>query len=58
MSDWKFLNEHRHKGGIAGIMQKYISEDSDGFNGLFRFMLDGKLIRCISSDGEAWQHFY
>jgi len=56
MSDWKFLSQHRHRGGIAGIMQKYISDDSDGFNGLFRFMCKGILVRCIASDGEGWQH--
>ena len=56
MSDWKFLNSKRHRGGIPGIMERYVSEESDGFNGMFRFMLDGKLIRCIASDGEGWQH--
>lgn len=56
MSDWKFLNEHRHRGGIPGIMEKYVSDDSYGFNGLFRFMVKGRFVRCIVSDGEGWQH--
>lgn len=28
----------------------------DGFNGLFRFTIDGSLVRVIASDGSGWQH--
>lgn len=49
-TNWPFLNEHRERQG------HYSSEDSDGFNGLFRFMCQGRLIRCIASNGEGWEH--
>lgn len=56
MSDWLFLNQHRVTVPSPRIMSKYISSDADGFNGMFRFMLDSKFIRCVASDGEDWQH--
>lgn len=56
MSDWIFLNNNRVVKATAGVMSKYVSEPSDGFNGMFRFVLDGHFIRCVASDGEGWQH--
>lgn len=56
MSDWNFLNKNRVKEGVRGVWSQYVSEDSDGFNGMFRFAMDTKFIRCIASDGEGWQH--
>lgn len=64
MSDWKFLNAHRVKSsGSSEIHPCYFSDDSDGFNGMFRFVLDGQAVRCIASDGSGedgdfwkWQH--
>lgn len=56
MSDWKFMNQYRHRMSIATIPDQYISDDSWGFNGLFRFPLDASIVRCIASDGLGWQH--
>jgi hypothetical protein len=56
MSDWKFLNLHRFKKPSDRALSMYWSEDSDGFNGLFRFVLDTRWVRCIASDGMDWQH--
>lgn len=50
MSDWKFLNEHRVREGPYG------SDDAEGFNGLFRFLIAPNHIRCIASDGMGWRH--
>ncbi len=63
MSDWKFLEAHRVTRPTVAIAPRYVSPESDGFNGMFRFLLDGKFIRCIASDGSGnegpewkWQH--
>lgn len=57
MSDWPFLNQHRFTGQASWpVLDIYASNPSLGFNGLFRIPVDGKLIRCIASDGEGWQH--
>ena len=59
MSDWKFLNANR-VGTLARISGDvpsiYHSTPEVGFNGMFRFLLDGKRIRCIASDGGGWKH--
>ena len=34
----------------------YCTTAADGFNGLFRFTINGNLVRVIASDGEGWQH--
>jgi hypothetical protein len=34
----------------------YCSEDSYGFNGMFRFVLKARQMRCFSSDQKGWQH--
>lgn len=34
----------------------YCTDSADGFNGMFRFTIDGKLIRTVVSDGEGWKH--
>jgi hypothetical protein len=56
MSDWKFLNEHRCRIATPTVPPRYCSTDADGFSGMFRFMLDGKMIRCLISDGAGWKH--
>lgn len=56
MSDWKFLNQHRYSQPVVGIPRIYCSTSEDGFNGMFRFVLDTKRVRVIASDGEGWQH--
>lgn len=57
MSDWKFLNEKaRCKEPSKYVPPQYCSTPEDGFNGMFRFTIDGKLIRVIASDGMDWQH--
>lgn len=58
MSDWKFLNKHRvtAENTMRGVMRHYCSTESDGFNGMFRMMLNSKFVRVIVSDGEGWQH--
>lgn len=56
MSDWIFLNKHRCRVVAPTVPQQYISDDSYGFTGLFRFNLGGRLLRCLASDGMGWQH--
>lgn len=57
MSDWKYLEGVRVKLPVPPqIHPMYASDSSYGFNGMFRFWLDGKPLRCIASDGEGWQH--
>ncbi len=63
MSDWAFLNKHRVRGPTPSIPEIYFSDDSYGFNGLFRLPNEGNIIRCIASDGMdadgpewKWQH--
>lgn len=56
MSDWHFLNGNRVKEPCASVPPQYVTTETDGFNGMFRFTLDGQLIRCVVSDGEGWQH--
>jgi hypothetical protein len=56
MSDWVFLNKHRVREPSVSVPQRYCTDDGFGFNGMFRFVIDGKQLRCIASDGEGWQH--
>lgn len=56
MSDWKFLNDHRVTSPTVNVPRRYVSDSSYGFNGMFRFVLDTHLLRCIASDGMGWQH--
>ena len=56
MSDWAFLNLHRCKTTSRYVPPQYCTDDSFGFCGMFRFTVDGKLTRCVVSDGENWQH--
>lgn len=63
MSDWPFLNQHRVRVPTPRIRQQYCSDESDGFNGLFRLPKDSQIVRCIASDGAElddprfkWQH--
>lgn len=56
MSDWNFLEAHRVTKPTGGVMDRYITDASYGFNGMFRFMLDDNPIRCVVSDGEGWKH--
>lgn len=56
MSDWEYLEKHRVTKPCARVADRYLSSASDGFNGMFRFWLDGHFMRCVASDGEDWQH--
>lgn len=59
MSDWVFLNKHRVGQSGEGdqfVPSIYHTTSADGFNGMFRFWMDGKCYRCIASDGEGWKH--
>lgn len=56
MSDWSFLNQHRCRVVTPTVPECYLSTEAEGFNGVFRFMLDGKQIRCLASDGMGRRH--
>lgn len=63
MSEWTFLNDHRVRVATPTIHPQYCSDDSYGFNGMFRLPKDGEIVRCIASDGTdfdapewKWQH--
>ena len=56
MSDWKFLEANRVRVASRSIPPEYCSTETDGFNGMFRFVISGKAIRCIASDGMGWRH--
>lgn len=63
MSNWNFLEQHRVTKSTHGIDDRYISDSGYGFNGMFRIPKDGKIIRCVASDGSdvpddkwKWQH--
>lgn len=50
MADWKKVNGGRVREGAMA------SDDSYGFNGSFRFLINGVRIKVIASDGMGWQH--
>jgi hypothetical protein len=50
MADWKKVNGGRVREGAMA------SDDSYGFNGSFRFVINGVRIKVIASDGMGWQH--
>jgi hypothetical protein len=56
MSDWIFLEKHRATKATVSVPPHYTSDSSYGCNGLFRFEMDGHLIRCVASDGFGWKH--
>ena len=56
MSDWAFLNRHRLTTPRHPHEADFCSTPADGFNGFFRFTVDGRRVKCIVSDGEGWQH--
>ena len=58
MSDWKFLNEARVREPMEhlNIPKRFCSDDSYGFSGMFRFNMQGRMVRVIASDGGGWQH--
>lgn len=56
MSDWKFLEANRVRVPTPRVLEQYCSTQADGFNGMFRFVLSGRQIRCLASDGMGWQH--
>lgn len=63
MGDWTFLNKHRVRVPTPTVPPMYCSDDSYGFNGLFRLPYCGAIVRCIASDGTdspddrfKWQH--
>lgn len=56
MPDWNYINAHRVTKPERTVHPRYITVDTDGFNGLFRFTINGKLVRCVVSDGAGWKH--
>jgi len=63
MSDWLFLNKHRCRIATPTVPERYLSDDSYGFNGMFRLPYEANTIRCVASDGRDfpdpawhWQH--
>jgi hypothetical protein len=58
MSDWTFLNKHRVTAISRpdNVPNRYVTDESFGFCGMFRFVLDTHMMRCVVSDGEGWQH--
>jgi len=59
MSNWTFLNANRvgtNPRITADVQSLYHTKPEAGFNGMFRFFLDGKKVRCIASDGLGWKH--
>lgn len=56
MSDWVALNKARCVAPGPYVPPLYVSVPEDKFNGMFRLVLDGKLVRCLASDGGGWQH--
>ncbi len=56
MPDWKQIEAARQTLSSKTVPPHYCSTAEDGFNGLFRFTIDGKLVRCIASDGGGFKH--
>lgn len=63
MSDWPFLNKYRVRVATPMIPERYCSDESYGFNGMFRLPREGGTVRCVASDGSEmegpqwkWQH--
>lgn len=56
MSDWIFLEKNRVKEWCQTVHPMYFTTAADGFNGMFRFVINGHLLRCVVSDGEDWKH--
>jgi hypothetical protein len=56
MSNWSAINAGRQTVPSRTVPPNYCTTAEDGFNGIFRFTIDGCLVRCIASDGEGWQH--
>jgi len=56
MSNWTFLNAHRCTKPEKTVAPMYVSTPEFGFCGMFRFMLDGRAVRCVASDGGGWRH--
>ena len=45
MSDWLFLNGARVKAATPRVSEMYVTSNADGFNGMFRFAIEGRWIR-------------
>lgn len=59
MNNWDFLEQHRvtgHNRDDKSIPPCYWSNETYGFNGMFRFWVKQEKVRCIASDGEGWKH--
>lgn len=65
MSNWAYLNKYRVRDPVpANIPPQYGSDDSYGFNGMFRLPLGSDTVRCVASDGSGipddpayqWKH--
>lgn len=56
MIDWVYINKHRCTKPERTVPPQFCSTEIDGFNGMFRFSIDGKTVRCMISDGGGWKH--
>lgn len=57
MSDWNFLNRRRITAeNQHGVPQRYWSDETFGFNGMFCLVAGNERVRCIASDGMGWRH--
>ncbi len=63
MSNWPMLERCRVIAPTPHVDNRYISDSSYGFNGMFRIPHEGKIVRCVASDGAdfsdpswKWQH--
>lgn len=56
MIDWVYINKHRCTKPERTVPPQFCSTEGDGFNGMFRFPIDGKTVRCMISDGGGWKH--
>ena len=56
MSDWTFLNKHRCRVETPTVPRLFISDDANGFNGMFRIPMNGETLRVVAADGGGWQH--
>ena len=56
MSDWDFLNRHRVTVPDARFPVWVTTTAANGFNGFFRFVVDGRWVKCLATDTFGWQH--
>ena len=56
MSNWNFINQHRCRIATPTVPAFYCTDDSAGWNGMFRLPISGQIVRVVASDGEGWRH--